>query len=116
MAAPYISTVVFKTYDGRDGIQKDKTKENLVTITGDHLTKNDIVILIGASGTIWKGRLGGKNGDGSYSCKKLKCIEAEYKSKKELKTGGTEDISVTVTNPSNGTSPPVTKPVEIIVP
>ena len=125
MATPYIFTLEFKTESGNTGLQKNTNKKNSVKITGINLSEKDIVILIGSSGTIWKGRLGGVDADGSYTSKNLKCIDAEFtqaekdasekkdKSKRP-KIVSSEDISTTVTNPTTGTSHPVQQPVPII--
>ncbi len=126
---PIIKTIAFKTEELKDGLQKGNSNNNQVEIVGKNITLRDIVIVIGASGTVWKGRIRQALTDNTYICDDLECLEAEPTEevkpptakkdakKRPLDGGGVEDLSTTVINPTNGSSPPITQPnVPIIFP
>jgi len=104
-------------------LKKKKNKPpDSAKIHGNDITAGDTVTVKGTHGnspTIWKGTIHrDKNPDGSYKTEDLK-VESEehnYEKEKDSDAAGTEDVSVTVTNPMTGTSNEVRTPNVPVIP
>lgn len=105
--------------EGKKGLHKKHyDSRHKTTIVGTNLKKGDHVVVVGTEGTcvtIWYGTLSLK--DGEYVCTNLDVIRQQKGNPKDVKVSvGTEDVSTTVTNPTNGTSAPITTPKVPIIP
>jgi hypothetical protein len=97
-------------------LHKKKGSNDEALITGTNISLKDSVDVKGTAGhkpTTWHGTITKDNGDGTYLSEDLKVSHEE---EGVIKKDSTENVSTTVTNPSNGTSDPVTTPNAPIIP
>jgi len=94
-------------------LHKKKTYTDPVLIYGKNIAVKDEVNVNGTRGkkpTNWSGKVTKANGDGTYDAEVTVDHEEENNDvRKDDKVGGTEDVSVTVSN-AMSTSDPVTTP------
>ena len=75
---------------------------NKVKVVGHH----------GSKPTVWEGTIKKKNPDDTWAVEDLKVKFEEARGKEDHK--GTEDVSLTVTNPDGESQPVITKAVDMI--
>ncbi len=115
--------------DAGSGLYKRYGQSNTVTITGTGMILGDVVTVTGTKGTTWSGTITTVNNNGTYVCANLYVSQLESPIAPVASGTGTtplgggmnqysgsEDVTSTVKNPSNGTSAPVTTPGVTTIP